>query len=172
MLGGAAVAWLLGPRLVRETQEAQWNSNPRALPGLGLVKGGRTELAVSGQYSPEEGSSSGSRGRFVDRPPLSWLAYPEGTSFGMGGSRRGRAVTEIGGRAKDQGQGSQGMSQGVDAEIRDTAVAEEGMERKAEGRRPQRRAQRNTPGQVEEGLNRERTAPTKAEPGSGGTPAG
>ena len=49
------MAWLFGPRLVRQQQQQQ---QPR------------------GNFSPTL------PGRFVDQPPVAWLAYPEGTLFG------------------------------------------------------------------------------------------
>ena len=98
MLGGALVAWLLGPRLVRQ----QDPSGIVVLPGPGLVKKGKPEAETSQRSGQAVG---GDRGRFVDRPPLPWLAYPEGTSFGIGG--RGRALPEArgGGRALDGASG-------------------------------------------------------------------
>ena len=93
MLGGALVAWLLGPRLVRQQEP----SGSKVLPGPGLAKRGKPDAETSQISEPAGGRD---RGRFVDQPPLPWLAYPEGTSFGMGGGR-GRALPEArgGGRA-------------------------------------------------------------------------
>ena len=60
LIGGASVAWLLGPRLIKQQQpfQSRGDSSPM-LPG-----------------------------RFVDQPPVAWLAYPQGTLFGVGSSGR------------------------------------------------------------------------------------
>lgn len=76
MIGGAAVAWLLGPHMQRND-----------------------------------------KGRFVDQPPVRWLAYPEGFTFSTGArpSTSGRPAA-LGQGAAEGAQGTKGPEDAVGGE--------------------------------------------------------
>ena len=87
-LGGAATAWLLGPRLVWQQQQPLGDG--------------------SGSGGEGKGAATMTLGRFVDRPPVRWLAYPEGM-FGAGGG----SSSSDGSRVNRGGSGSGSAGAGV-----------------------------------------------------------